>query len=251
MHTVFSAPAARYRIAAHGRGMMAVVLLGAALAASPALAQDATFTGFKIEAITGYDNEGVDFDDDFFTGGKNSQSGWMYGVGIGYDYQFGAGVVGIEGEWSDSTASRDEDFSGIRPDSPTTGVPAAPVTAHLESKAGADLYIGLRAGYVVNPQLLLYLKGGYTHQRIELDGNGTDNAVPFDFDEKVKVDGFRLGVGGEYQFGSGWYGKAEYRYTNYNNGDLDIRGADVDLDPLFHGIDVVRHQFILGAGFRF
>ena len=229
-------------------GASAFLMVGV-LGATPAQAQndDSSFTGFKIQAITGYDNEGVDFDDDFFTGGKNDQSGWMYGLGIGYDYQTGPIVLGIEGEWSDSTASRHDDFSGTRPAQPI----ATPVTANLESKAGADLYIGARIGYVVDPAFLIYLKGGYTHERIELDGDGLDNGVPYSFDEKVKVDGFRLGVGGEYLLTDQIYTLAEYRYTNYNNGDLDVRGANVNLDPLFNNIDVVRHQFVLGVGFRF
>jgi len=29
------------------------------------------------------------------------------------------------------------------------------------------------------------------------------------------------------------------------------RSADANLEPLFSGIDVVRHQVLFGAGFRF
>jgi outer membrane immunogenic protein len=104
---------------------------------------------------------------------------------------------------------------------------------------------------VVSPVAMIYLKGGYSAGKIEMDGNGTDRGVPYSFDEKTSIHGFRLGIGGEYRFGDNFYAKAEYRYTNYNNGDLDIRGSNVNLDPLFSGIDVVRHQFVLGAGFRF
>jgi outer membrane immunogenic protein len=224
-----------------------------AFGAAPAAAQETEglFNGFKIEAFTGYDDIGVDFDDTVFDSGQNSQSGWMYGIGLGYDYQTGPWVIGIEGEWSDSTASRDEDFSGLRPANPIAGVPAAPVTTHLEGKAAADLYVGLRGGYAVTPQMLLYAKGGWSFTKIELDGNGFDNGFAYEFDESVDVDGLRVGIGGEYMFGDNFYAKAEYRYTHYSNGDFDIRGADINAGPLFNGIDVVRHQFVLGAGFRF
>jgi outer membrane immunogenic protein len=225
----------------------------ATFGAAPAFAQDADplFTGFKIEALTGYDDIGVDFDDTLFDGGQNSQSGWMYGIGLGYDYQFGGWVMGVEGEWSDSTASRDEEFSGLRPANPIAGVPAAPVTTLLEGKAAADLYIGLRGGYAVTPRTLIYIKGGWSFSKIELDGAGFDNGVAFEFDESVDVDGLRVGIGGEYMFGDNFYAKGEYRYTHYSNGDFDVRGANVNAGPLFNGIDVVRHQFVLGAGFRF
>jgi outer membrane immunogenic protein len=235
--------------------LSAGTLLAASIGfATPALAQsdDTPFTGFKVEAITGYDDEGVDFNDDVFGGGKNSQSGWMYGIGVGYDYQTGPWVFGAEGEWSDSTASRDETLSGLRPANPIAGVPLpTAVTTSLEGKAGADIYIGARAGYTVMPNFLVYLKGGWSFSKIEIDGAGTDNGVPFTFDEHVSVDGFRLGVGGEYQVTPNIYVKGEYRYSNYNNGDLDVRGSDVNLDPLFSGIDIVRHQFVVGVGFRF
>jgi outer membrane immunogenic protein len=243
---------ARRAMALRAFGAGAVLLTAATLGASPAFAQEGgEFDGFRIEAITGYDDEGVDFDDDVFDGGKNSQSGWMYGIGVGYDFQSGPWVFGGEGEWSDSTASRDEDLTGMRPANPIAGVPARPVTTHLEAKAGADLYFGVRVGYALSPQAMMYLKGGYSSSRVEMDGAGLDNGAAFTFDEKISLHGFRLGIGGEYMFGKNFYGKAEYRYTNYNNGDLDIRGANVNLDPLFSGIDVVRHQFVLGAGFRF
>lgn len=252
MHDLAPSMAKKRRTTARHLWVAGALLVAAAIGADPALAQDSdTFTGFRIEAITGYDDEGVDFDDDIFDGGKNSQSGWMYGLGVGYDYQFGQWVMGGDLEWSDSTASRDEEFSGLRPANPIAGVPATPIATSFEGKAGSDIYVGLRGGYVVSPPLLLYLKAGWSFSKIELDGTGLDNGVPFSFDESVSVNGFRIGAGGEYMFNDNFYAKAEYRYTNYNNGDLDIRGAEVDLDPVFEGIDIVRHQFVLGLGFRF
>ncbi|HKY81913.1 MAG TPA: outer membrane beta-barrel protein [Sphingobium sp.] len=236
----------------HWAGAGLFILSTLTCGTSPAFAQtdDKPFDGFRLELMTGYDDEGVDFDDDVFDGGKQSQSGWLFGFGAGYDYQTGPLVLGLETELTESTAGRDETFEGVRPAQPIAGVPT-PVTTSLSIDAGGDWYIGARAGYTVTPQTLLYLKLGYTHQKIDIDGEGLDNGVPFSFDEKVGLDGFRFGVGGEYAFSNSFFGKLEYRYTNYNNGDLDVRGADIDLDPLFEGIDVVRHQFLLGVGYRF
>jgi len=223
--------------------------------AAPALAQDEEadlFKGFKIEAVTGYDDIGVDFDDTLFNGNEVSQSGWTYGIGIGYDYQSGPWVVGIEGSWTDSTASRDETFTGVRPANPIAGVPLpTPITTELEAKAAADLYIGLRGGIAVTPRMLLYMKGGWSFSKMEIDGTGFDNGFAYEFDESADVDGIRVGVGGEYMFGDSFYAKAEYHYTHYSNADFDVRGVDVNAGPIFNGIDMSRHQFVLGAGFRF
>lgn len=232
------------------RGSFGAAFLFAAgiTGAAPALAQD--FGGIRVELITGYDNEGIDFDDDVFDGGKNGNSGWLYGFGAGFDYQTGNWVFGLETELSESTASRSKDLSGTRPTNPIAGVPT-PVSTHIEFEAGGDWYIGGRVGYVVAPQWLLYGKVGYTNHKLNINGDGLDNGVPFEFDSKVKLDGFRLGVGAEYAFSKSLFAKAEYRYTNYNNGDLEVSGPNISLDPLFEGVDMVRHQVALAVGYRF
>jgi outer membrane immunogenic protein len=232
-------------------GLGAIALIAAMTAAAPAQAQaDGIFTGFKGEILTGLDDDGVDYDDDFFDGGKTAQTGWLYGFGIGYDYQMGSAVLGVEAELMESTAGKQRSYTGNRVN-PLLIPPTTPVTLNSNIDAGGDIYIGVRGGFLVTPQALVYAKLGWSMHKIDIDGSGVDGGVPFAFEEKIDVDGFRLGIGGEYAFNSSFFGKVEYRYTNYNNGDLDVRGANVNLDPLFEGIDVVRHQFVLGLGFRF
>jgi outer membrane immunogenic protein len=239
----------------HARFALAACTLFAAatFGASPAFAQDDNhFTGFKVEALTGYDDIGIDFDKGVYHGGKNSQSGWMYGLGVGYDYQTGPWVFGVEGDWTNSTADRDKQFDAVRPANPIAGVPVpTAVVTHLKAKASSDIGIGLRVGYAVAPQALLYVKGGWSFAKIAFDGHGTDNNVPFTFGEHASIDGFRIGAGGEYMFSEHIYAKAEYRFTNYNNGNIHVASANASLDPLFDGVDMARHQFLLGIGVRF
>jgi outer membrane immunogenic protein len=205
------------------------------------------FGGFRLELLTGWDNAGVNFDDTF-EDGRNSQDGFIYGVGAGYDFEFGSGVVGIETELLASTAGKSETFT-------STFAPVVNplvvnnITATTHTDAGGDYYIGVRGGLLVSPNMLLYAKAGYTHATIDMDVEGTVNGIPFDFDDGVTLDGIRLGVGGEVAFSKHWFGKIEYRYSNYNNGDLDI--GNVDLDAAFGRMDVDRHQVVLGAGLRF
>ena len=233
-----------------GKVAASALLAAAGIGLNPASAQsEASFSGFKIEAITGYDDAGVDFEDNVFEElDQQSQSGWLYGLGIGYDLQNGPWVFGAEAEWSNSTASRDESLTGVRPANPIAGVPV-PIATELEGKAGSDIYIGARTGYAVSPTALLYVKGGWSFSKIKFEGEGTDGGVPFTFDESASMDGFRIGAGGEIMFTDSIYGKAEYRYTKYSNGDLDINGAD--FEPLVNGTNVDRHQFVVGAGLRF
>ena len=111
--------------------------------------------------------------------------------------------------------------------------------------AGRDIYVGARAGILANPDLLLYVKGGYTNARYNVNSS-------FDGDEyraKIDTDGFRVGAGAEYALNENTYAKLEYRYSNYGEAELDFEGdrPDVDLGET----DVDRHQVMLGFGYRF
>ena len=208
---------------------MRYVFLGALLAASaaPALAQDATtvanapFTGPHIEALTGYDN----------VGGRTGRDGLLYGIGAGYDFQLGGVIAGVEGEWSDSTVRGS-----------TTNLAVIGDSAGL--RTDRDLYIGGRLGFAVTPSTLIYGKGGYTNARFKtIYSTGGANNTTSNFGNTL--DGYRLGAGIEQKFslfGPSGFVKAEYRYSNYRN--LDLRNNNV-------GIDLDRHQGVIGVGVRF
>jgi outer membrane immunogenic protein len=231
-----------------------ILFAAATCGATPAFAQDhdAHFNGFKVEAVTGLDSVGFNFDKGVYTRDKGSESGWLYGLGIGYDYQTGPWVFGLEGEWTDSTAGKEKDFSGVRPTNPIAGVPTAtPVVTHLNAKASSDIGLTARVGYAATPQLLLYIKGGWSFAKMPFKGNGLDNNIAFTFSDNPTIDGFRIGAGGEYMFSDHFYAKAEYRYTNYTSGHVQIQGAYASQAPLIDGFAAHRHQLLMGAGFRF
>jgi outer membrane immunogenic protein len=126
----------------------------------------------------------------------DGDSGVVYGGAIGYDLQRGHVVFGAEGE---VTGSSVED-SGVR--------------------AGRDLYAGGRVGFVVGDSTLIYGKGGYTNARVTFGGAGAN------------FDGYRVGGGVEHDFGR-FYGKVEYRYSRYDDAELN------------------RDQVVAGVGIRF
>lgn len=227
-------------------GAAALALSASALLAAPASAQD-EFSGFRIEAVAGYDNEGVDYDDDVFGGGKRDDDGFILGAGAGYDFQMGQAVFGVEAEFTESTLDREYQEQGVRPVQPI----ATPITATYNIEGGGDIYVGGRGGYAVSPAFLLYGKIGYSWHKLAIEGAGNDNGTAFTIDEQLDLGGLRLGAGGEMAFGENFYGKLEYRYSNYNEGDFDVNGANANLDPIFEGIDIVRHSVVVGAGLRF
>ncbi|QIQ85810.1 outer membrane beta-barrel protein [Erythrobacter sp.] len=215
-----------------------LLLAGTAFAvASPAMAQDTDdFTGFRLEALAGFDasKAGDTVDDDLDEDNDQSIEGLVYGAGAGYDYDLGGVVVGVEAELTGSTADtgfEDGDFEGI---------------GFGEVDTGRDIYLGARAGVVASPGLLVYAKGGYTNARYNLAATFDGD----DYDEKIDADGYRVGAGAEYRFGANTFAKLEYRYSNYSEAELDFEDdtiPDVDLGE----IDLDRHQVMAGVGFRF
>lgn len=220
------------------RKISAVLAASLAAAASPALAQEvnSTFTGPRVEALVGYDitRAGSTVDNDIDEDDDESIDGLLYGVGVGYDIAVGGAVIGIEGEWVDGTAKTEYtqtgDFEGFGLGSVETG---------------RDLYVGVRAGILATPTTLVYVKGGYTNARFNVLASDGETELSQNFD----TDGWRLGAGAEVALAENMFVKAEYRYSNYSEGELDFE-ADVPDSERF-GIDTDRHQFVVGVGLRF
>lgn len=193
----------------------AALLAGTAFAA-PAFAQstDASFTGPRAEAVVGWDHveDGSVYD--------ASKDGAVYGGAIGYDFQAGSAVLGVEGEVTGAT-TRERD----------TGVLVAGDS--LRVKAGRDLYVGGRVGFTVGGNALIYAKGGYTNARI----NTRYTSPTTNIDVSDDIDGWRLGAGAEVKLNDKVYLKGEYRYSKYDDSDS--------------GIDARRHQVVGGVGIRF
>jgi outer membrane immunogenic protein len=228
--------------------LMRKYIIAALLAGSvvtPAMAQPSgeasPFTGPRIEGLLGYGSLGTGEDDD--TGVDNddqadeSIEGVVFGVGLGYDFDLGGLVAGVEGEFTESTGKQeaDETINGI--------------AFNSRVETGRDLYVGGRIGFVATPTTLVYAKAGYTNTSIESAVEGGGDRFELD----SNVDGYRLGAGIEKLFGPNAYGKIEYRYSNYNNLDFsddfdldDLESEDIDTD-----IDLDRHQVVVGLGFRF
>lgn len=211
---------------------------GTALFAAPAFAQSAddSFTGPRVEAILGYDitKAGSSVDDDFNDDNDQSIDGLLYGVGVGYDYDMGSAVIGLEGEFTDSTAktsfNRNGDFEGF---------------GLGNVKTGRDLYVGARAGIKATPNTLVYVKGGYTNARFDVLASDGET----EFSQNIDTDGWRLGAGVEQKMGSNAFAKLEYRYSNYSEGELDFANDVPDTDRF--DVDLDRHQVVASVGYRF
>src|SRR5690606_36908871 len=116
---------------------------------APAFAQDTSdLGGVKIGAVVGYDIVRLEAE-----GEGGSRDGFIYGATVGYDVDLGRAIIGVEAEIADSTT--EERLSDI-----------LSAGDEFSLVAGRDFYIGARAGIPIQPDVLLYAKGGYSNAKV-------------------------------------------------------------------------------------
>jgi len=194
-----------------------VALAGTAFVASPALA--APFNGPYVGAQVGWQSEKMrDLKSSLGTipvsDRKDSITG---GVFVGYDATIeGRFVVGAEAGLD--LASDDE-----------VDASAAGTNYLIDPKYSFD--VTARAGYLVDPKTLLYVRGGYTNARIRataVNGTAIESAGRSE-------DGWLAGAGVERQVAQNVTARLEYRYSKFSEGD----GKDD------------RHRLLAGIAYRF
>ena len=197
---------------------IALAVIGAGFAATPALAQSNEAPGgFYVGALGGYEGVDVESADGSATATADSA---VYGINAGYDLSLGGAFIGVEGEisTSDGSTSFPDSFDGAR--------------EGLET--GGQYYIGARAGFALTPGIAAYGKVGYT----ALDTKAfTESGSLDELDENA--NGIRYGAGLQVQLPGPLEGRLEYRRSQYD--DL----ADIDQG------DATTDQVTLGLGVRF
>jgi len=169
-----------------------------------------TWEGFYLGAHTGYgwgdgDLEGV---------GSDNFDGWRLGAFTGYNWQFSNGfVAGIEGDVNYDWNNED-------------------IGAGFDAESGFSGSVRGRVGYAFD-RTLVYAAGGWTATNVEVNG-------PAGFNDDDTLHGWTIGAGVDHAFTDKIFGRLEYRYNDYGNGD--IGGLDVDFN---------QHVFQVGVGVKF
>jgi outer membrane immunogenic protein len=139
-----------------------------------------------------------------------STSGVFGGVTAGFNYQIGAAVLGIEG-----------DFGGMG----IGGSKADPGTGsevdHLNSGIYGD--VTGRAGFLVMDNALLYIKGGFA--AFGGDAQTTTGVAGFTVASTGTFTGWTLGGGLEYKFAPSWSAKIEYSYFDFGAENATLTGV--------------------------
>ena len=137
----------------------------------------------------------------FFSSSQDgSSTGGLGGALLGYNWQQGGFVYGLEGDWN---------WVGAKASHFTTGqVSSSDDISWLAT-------VRARTGLAID-STLFYLTGGaafgHTHNRLDsLNGNG---AIFLSFFQKQTKVGWTLGAGIEHEFAPHWTARAELRYVD-------------------------------------
>lgn len=172
--------------------------------------------------------------------------GFLAEVGIGADYQINKRFVvglGASANWSTIATTFDIAVDGaIGP-----GFDAA-LDYDLTANIGYDVYA--RAGLLVSPNTLAYIRGGYSWQTFkgELGIDVNVGGLPvLDFDTNYDLDfsGWTTGVGLETQLTSNVSAKVEYVFKQFEGNSylFDI----IELEPSMHQVKMGL-SYRLGSG---
>ncbi|MGI9414242.1 MAG: outer membrane protein [Hyphomicrobiales bacterium] len=202
---------------------LAAIAAGLLMTTQTALSNGTTvpdWTGFYIGGFVGggaVNNDidvdipqliGLDFDG---VGGE----GFVGGGFLGFNYQVSPRfVLGIQGE--------------IGVQDLETEASVGPFD--LEAAPDFNAAISGRAGWLANPNTMLYIIGGYSYAEydVELSLAGLGSA---DFDEKYH--GFHIGAGIEARLTQSITARIEYRYTEYGDEDWGTGGI-IEVEPSTH-----------------
>jgi outer membrane immunogenic protein len=152
-------------------------------------------------------------------------NGYLAGGQIGYNYQSGKFLVGVEG---------DGDWSNIKGTTPCLVV----FTCNANMQWTADATV--RAGVLPMQDLLVYVKGGASWTSVKYNFSDGGLLAPFasitSNATETKVGGL-LGFGTEYMFAPHWTAKLEYNYVDYGK-HTDNHPLTLAVGPLAATINV-------------
>lgn len=181
-----------------------------------------TWTGFYVGANAGYGWGNVNTNT--FTS-VGDLDGFVGGGQIGYNYQMGQFVLGLEADIQGTSIKNSADLGG--------GITG-------DAKVPAFGTVRARLGYAWD-RFMVYGTGGFAYSDTKVSLTGPGGSISSD----KWGSGWTVGGGVEWAFAGPWSVKAEYLYVNAKSVDLNFGGVNVSTGDYHY--NVAR----LGLNYRF
>jgi outer membrane immunogenic protein len=170
--------------------------------------------------------------------GAHHLTGFIGGAGLGCNYQAGAWVFGVEGDWSVTNKE---------------GQSSEPINFPNWIASTKERWLAtarLRLGYTVWDKSLLYVTGGGAWTKVDIlsalipGGPGLAS-----FTQTDQRAGWTAGIGWEYALGYGWSVKSEFLYVKFDTWRTFTGGAIPA--NVFAPREVKLEDFIVRAGMSY
>jgi outer membrane immunogenic protein len=220
---------------------------GGSMKDAPVYVAPPTWTGFYIGAHVGgfwADIKNRDVNDFLRNGtdwGWNNNNDGVFGGGtVGYNYQTGAFVFGVEA-----------DFGGAGLTGNWNNGIAAHTDGNFWAKNDANFYADVtgRIGYAAGPALF-YAKGGWAFLDTNLSVGGNFGGADWSVNNNGGLDGWTVGGGIEYMWSPNWSVKAEYLYFDFSRNNTSWFDA-VDARTFNFDRDLTVNSFKVGINYHF
>jgi outer membrane immunogenic protein len=162
------------------------------------------------------------------TGNFNTNGGLAGGT-IGGNVQWGAAVLGIEGDWDWSNLNGTSNIGGCGPG--------------CQTKANWLSTVRGRAGWAID-RVLLYGTGGAAFAPVQAGFSGG----PFQSSTQV---GWTAGAGLEFAFAPNWTAKAEYLYADLGSFTCNVNCVGGALGPAPLNVKLTDNIVRAGINFKF
>jgi outer membrane immunogenic protein len=196
-----------------------------------------SWTGFYVGAHLGYGRSDVDWADVSLTGEPvhNDARGFLGGGQLGYNWQAGNVVIGVEGTLSRTNI--DDDYRSVV-------VPAAVAYSTDINWIGT---VAGRLGFASGPALV-YAKAGWATANVQL--SGVQTAIPDAFSRDDRRNGWVVGAGFEYLFSRNLSFGVEYNFIDL--GSASYAGfTRIGLPYTIADADVEIHTVTARLNFKF
>ena len=180
---------------------------------------------------------------------------------LGYNWQIGRTVLGLEGDaaYADQTTTI---FGAAYPATPFNG--GASTSNSFAVKTTWDASIRGRAGYLVDPAVLLYGTAGPSWIHVETTSNcsallsadgrcvpGFGLAPASISNSRIQL-GYTVGGGIEAMLWPNWLVRAEYRFADYGHfSSTDIRTAATGVQTVNYDTSLKTHTATFGLAYKF
>jgi len=188
-----------------------------------------TWNGLYLGVNGGYAWGTANFSNALGSFDANNQTGWLAGPTIGYNFQTGTWVFGLEG---------DVDYAWLKGNAVNTFGAGCAGGGGCDVKNTFFATARGRVGYAWD-RFMPYITGGGAFGSIKM----TPAAGTSETDNKF---GWTLGAGLEYAFGGAWSTKLEYLYVDLGNATCDPATCGIATTVNFKA-NVVR----LGVNYKF